>query len=54
MPIDSSILNPKVLCHYITGMLLLSIGIGVDFIFRAIMDYSKIKPAILLKGLVRI
>ena len=51
---DSSILDPKALCCYITGVLLSSAGIGVDLVFRGIMDCNKIKPAILLKGLVRI
>ena len=54
MPIDLSILNPKVLCYYIAGILPLSIGIGINFIFRGIVDYSKIKLVILLKGLIRI
>ena len=51
---DLSTLDLKVLCHYITGVLLLSAGTGVNFVFGAIVDYSKIELAILLKGLVRI
>ena len=50
----SSALNAEVLYYYIAGVLLSSIGTGVDFVFGGIVDYSKIKPAILLKGLVRI
>jgi hypothetical protein len=49
-----STLNAKALRYYIVGVLLLSTGIGVDFIFKGIVDRSKIKPAILLRGLVRI
>ena len=47
-----SILDPKAFYSYITSVLLLSVG--VDFVFRGIMDCEKIEPAILLRGLVRI
>ena len=40
-----SILNLKVLCHYITSILLLSAGIGINFIFRGIVIYNKIKTS---------
>ena len=50
----SSILDSEVLCRYIAGVLPSSVNIGVDFVFGGIVDYNKIKPAILLKGLVRI
>ena len=46
------VLNSKAVCSYITSILLLSVG--VNLIFRGIINYSKIKLAILLKGLVRI
>ena len=49
-----SILDTEVLYHCITGVLPLSVGVGVDLVFGGIVDYSKIKPAILLKELVRI
>jgi len=48
----SSTLDPKVFCHYIIGVLLLSIDINL--VFEGIIDYKKIKLAILLRGLVRI
>jgi len=48
----SSALDPKAFYRYIVGVLPLSIG--VDLIFKGIMDCSKIKPAILLRGLVKI
>ena len=51
---DLSILNLKVLYYYITGVLPLSTDIDINLIFGGIIDYNKIKPAILLKGLVRI
>jgi hypothetical protein len=54
MLIDLSTLNTEVLCYYITGVLPSNTGVGVDLIFKGIVDYSKIKPAILLRGLVRI
>ena len=47
-----SILDPKAFYGYITSVL--PLGIGVSFLFRGIVDSRKIKPAILLKGLVRI
>ena len=51
---DLFTLDSKALCRCIAGILLLSVGVGVDLVFRGIVDYSKIKPAILPKGLVRI
>jgi len=45
-------LGPKAFCGYIAGVLLLSIG--VNLVFRGIIDRRKIKLAILLRGLVRI
>ena len=50
----SSTLDTEALCRYIAGVLPLSIGVGVDLVFRGIINCSKIEPAILLKGLVRI
>ena len=49
-----SALDAEALCCYIAGVLLLSVGVGVNLVFRGIVDCSKIEPAILLKGLVRI
>ena len=46
------VLDFEVVCGYIAGILLLNAG--VDLVFRGIMDYNKIKLAILLKELVRI
>ena len=54
MPTDSSTLDFEALCHYIAGVLPSSAGAGVDFVFKGIVNYSKIEPAILPKGLVRI
>ena len=51
---NSSILDLEALCHCVTGILLLSTGVGVNLIFKGIVNYNKIKLAILLKGLVRI
>ena len=45
-------LDPKVFCNYIASVLLLSVG--VNLVFRGIVDYKKIKPAILPRELVRI
>ena len=47
-----SILDPKAFYSYIASVLPLDIGVG--FLFRGIVNSRKIKPAILLKGLVRI
>ena len=47
-----SILDFKAFSGYIISVLLLSIGVG--FLFRDIINCSKIKPAILLRGLKRI
>ena len=47
-----SILDPKAFYSCITSILLLSTG--VDFVFKGIVDYGKIEPAILPRGLVRI
>ena len=52
MPIDLSALNPEVFCGRVAVILLSSIG--VDLVFKGIMDCGKIKLAILLRGLVRI
>ena len=46
------VLDPKAFYCRIASVLPLSIG--VDLVFGGIIDYSKIKPAILLRGLVRI
>ena len=46
------VLDPEAVCSYIAGILLLSIGI--DFVFKGIVNYSKIELVILLKELVRI
>ena len=46
------VLNPKVVYSCVTNILLLSIS--VNFVFKGIINYSKIKLAILLKGLIRI
>jgi hypothetical protein len=51
---DSSTLDTEALCRYIAGVLPSSAGTGIDLVFGGIVDYSKIKPAILLRGLVRI
>ena len=48
----SSILDPKAFSGRITSVL--PSGIGVGFLFGGIVNSTKIKPAILLKGLVRI
>ena len=47
-----STLDPEAFCGCVTSILLLSTG--VDLVFRGIIDHKKIKPAILLRGLVRI
>ena len=52
MLINLSALDSEAFYSCITIMLLLSVG--VDLVFKNIVDCSKIKPAILLKGLVRI
>ena len=51
---DLSTLNIKALYYYIIGVLPLSTGIGINLVFRGIVDYNKIKLIILLRGLVRI
>ena len=51
---DLFTLDSKALCRCIVGILLLSVGVGVDLVFRGIVDYNKIKPAILPRELVRI
>ena len=48
----SSTLDPKAFSGRIASVL--PLGIGVGFLFRGIVNSRKIKPAILLKGLVRI
>ena len=45
-------LDPEAFYGYIANILLLSAG--VNFVFRGIIDCGKIKPAILLRGLVKI
>ena len=45
-------LDPKAFYSYIASILLSSIGI--NFVFKGIVNYRKIKLAILLRGLVRI
>jgi hypothetical protein len=40
--IDLSILDPKVLCCCIAGVLPSSAGAGVDFVFGGIMDRGKL------------
>ena len=52
MPIDLSVLDFEVFCSRVTVVLPLSVG--VDLIFKGIVDCNKIKLAILLKGLVKI
>jgi len=44
--------DPKAFYGRVTSVLPLSAG--VDLVFKGIIDYKKIKPAILLRGLVRI
>ena len=48
----SSTLDPKAFGGYIASIL--PSGIGIGFLFGGIVNRRKIKPAILLKGLVRI
>ena len=49
----SSALDLEAFCYCAVSVLLLSVG--VDLILRGIVNYKKkIKPAILLRGLVRI
>ena len=48
----SSVLDPKVFYGRIASVLPSSIG--VDLVFRGVVDYRKIKPATFLRGLVRI
>ena len=45
-------LDAKAFCGRVASVL--PSGIGVGFLFRGIINSRKIKPAILLKGLVRI
>ena len=45
-------LDPEAVCGRVAGVLPLSTG--VDLVFGGIVDYGKIEPAILPKGLVRI
>ena len=52
MPIDLSTLNPEAFCSHVA--VVLSSSTGVDLIFGGIVDYSKIEPATLLRGLLRI
>ena len=49
---DLSALDLKVFCGRVAVILLLSIG--VNFVFRGIVDCGKIKLAIFLRELVRI
>ena len=52
MPTDSSALDLEAFYSHIA--VILPLNIGVDLVFKGIVDCNKIKPAILPRGLVRI